>query len=80
MVKIMEEMGACVSSFVKELATRNEETEDFVSGNDMEQIPPAPLYKGGIETRDVVEDWTDHILDFVGRDVDFSQYTIVADG
>lgn len=35
---------------------------------------------GKIEHRDVVEDWTDHILDFVGRDVDFSQYTIVADG
>lgn len=33
-----------------------------------------------VEHRDVVEDWTDHILDFVGRDVDFSQYTIVADG
>jgi len=33
-----------------------------------------------IEHRDVVEDWTDHILDFVGRDVDFSAYTIVADG
>lgn len=33
-----------------------------------------------VEHRDVLEDWVDHILDFVGRDVDFSQYTIVADG
>jgi phosphomannomutase len=33
-----------------------------------------------IEYRDVLEDWIDHIIDFVGRDVDFSQYTIVVDG
>lgn len=33
-----------------------------------------------IEYRDVLEDWTEHIIDFVGRDVNFSQYTIVADG
>jgi phosphomannomutase len=33
-----------------------------------------------IEHRDVLEDWVDHILDFVGRDVDFTPYTIVADG
>jgi hypothetical protein len=32
------------------------------------------------EHRDVINDWVEHILDFVGRDVDFSQYTIVADG
>lgn len=33
-----------------------------------------------IEHRDVENDWVEHILDFVGRDVDFSAYTIVADG
>jgi phosphomannomutase len=33
-----------------------------------------------IEHRDVLEDWINHILDFVGRDVDFTPYTIVADG
>jgi phosphomannomutase len=38
------------------------------------------LSQGAIESRDVLEDWVDHILDFVGRDVDFSEYTIVADG
>ena len=26
------------------------------------------------------DDWVDHILDFVGKDTDFSSYTIVADG
>jgi phosphomannomutase len=31
------------------------------------------------ETRDVTDAWVDHILDFVGRDIDFSSYTIVAD-
>ncbi len=35
---------------------------------------------GTLEKRDVLEDWIDHILDFVGRDVDFTPYTIVADG
>ena len=38
------------------------------------------IQKGSIEHRDVTEDWVDHILDFVGRDTDFSAYTIVADG
>jgi phosphomannomutase len=33
-----------------------------------------------IEQRNVLEDWTDHIISFVGKDTDFSQYTIVADG
>lgn len=37
-------------------------------------------FPGMTECRDILEDWVDHILDFVGRDVDFSQYTIVADG
>jgi hypothetical protein len=49
------------SSFEKELSMRNEETEDLVSET---KIPPTPLYKGGIETLNVVEDWTDHILSF----------------
>ncbi len=35
---------------------------------------------GKIEHRNVLADWTSHILSFVGHDVDFSQYTIVADG
>jgi phosphomannomutase/phosphoglucomutase len=33
-----------------------------------------------VEHRDILEDWVNHILDFVGRDVDFTPYTIVADG
>lgn len=32
------------------------------------------------EQRDVTDDWVEHILNFVGRDIDFSHYTIVADG
>ena len=39
-----------------------------------------PQDDGKIEHRNVLADWTTHILSFVGRDVDFSQYTIVADG
>lgn len=33
-----------------------------------------------VEKRNVLEDWIDHILRFVGSWVDFSRYTIVADG
>ncbi len=33
-----------------------------------------------VEYRDVSNDWVDHILRFVGNDIDFSSYTIVADG
>ena len=40
----------------------------------------SPSQKQAIETRNVVEDWNNHILKFVGSDVDFSQYTLVADG
>ena len=39
-----------------------------------------PEVVGTIETRDVQEDWVDHILGFIGKDIDFSSYTIVADG
>lgn len=38
------------------------------------------LSQGALEHRNVLEDWIDHIISFVGKDVDFSQYTIVADG
>jgi hypothetical protein len=38
------------------------------------------MYDARVEMRDVLEDWVDHIISFVGRDIDFSQYTIVADG
>ena len=39
-----------------------------------------PEVVGTVEKRDVVEDWVDHILEFIGKDIDFSSYTIVADG
>ena len=32
------------------------------------------------EVRDVTEDWTSHILSFIGKEIDFSKYRIVADG
>lgn len=40
-------------------------------------IPPS---QGGLEQRDVLEEWIDHILAFIGKGVNFSKYTIVADG
>jgi phosphomannomutase len=48
----------------------------------MESMSPdsGEVIEGKIENRNVENDWVEHILDFVGRDVDFSQYTIVADG
>jgi phosphomannomutase len=33
-----------------------------------------------VEHRDVSWDWVDHIMKFIGSDIDFSSYTIVADG
>ncbi len=33
-----------------------------------------------IEYRNLLEDWVDHILRFTGKGIDFSSYTIVADG
>lgn len=33
-----------------------------------------------VENRDVSDDWVEHILNFVWKDVDFSKLTIVADG
>lgn len=33
-----------------------------------------------IETKDILEDWVNHILHFTGSRIDFSKYRIVADG
>ena len=49
----------------------------------MNSVEIGKLYVEGagmIETRNVVEEWVDHILGFIGKDIDFSSYTIVADG
>ena len=48
----------------------------------MQSIDPATfVVSGGLEHRDVTDDWVDHILSFVGASsLDFSSYTIVADG
>lgn len=32
------------------------------------------------ENRDILEDWTNHIISFIGNHIDFSKYTIVVDG
>jgi len=66
MVRIMEGMD---SSRHSELAKNPGVSGSFVPQDD-----------GKVEHRDVEGDWVEHILNFVGRDVDFSQYTIVADG
>ena len=66
MVKVMESMD---SSRHSELAKNPGTSGSFVPQDD-----------GKVENRNVLEDWVDHILDFVGRDVDFTPYTIVADG
>jgi phosphomannomutase len=39
-----------------------------------------PQDDGKVEHRDVLEDWIDHIISFAGKWIDYSQYTIVADG
>ncbi len=66
MVKVMVSMD---SSRHSELAKNPGTSGSFVPQDD-----------GKVENRNVLEDWVDHILDFVGRDVDFTPYTIVADG
>jgi phosphomannomutase len=72
MVKIMEEMDG--DSFPHSDEGRIQTSENTQHGSFV------PQDDGKIEHRNVLEDWIDHIISFVGRDVDFSQYTIVADG
>ncbi len=43
------------------------------------EIPAGEIVQN-IEYRDVSDDWVNHIAQFVGDDVDFSWFTIVADG
>jgi phosphomannomutase len=50
-----------------------------------EMSPPSTstyvdIDEGKKEYRDVSDAWIEHILDFAGRDIDWSTYTIVADG
>jgi phosphomannomutase len=38
------------------------------------------IWEERVEIRNILEDWIDHIISFAWEDVNFSQYTIVADG
>jgi phosphomannomutase len=77
MVKIMNEMNIPIVPVIPGLTrdpgiwdTRFLPTQEWQElGNDSK-----------IEHRDVLEDWIDHIISFAGKWIDYSQYTIVADG
>ena len=49
---------------------------DIMSEMKIGWAPITPM----IEEKNILEDWIAHILAFTGKGIDYSKYTIVADG
>jgi hypothetical protein len=72
MIKIMEEMD--------DNSLGHSDTKRIQISESAKHGSFVPQDDGKMEHRNILEDWIDHIVSFVGRDIDFSQYMIVADG
>lgn len=80
MVQIMDDFNPLSSRGDGGLALLKDQSSVSTASNLLPVYLQGRLSQGALEHRDILDDWIWHILSFVWEEVDFSSYTIIADG